>query len=256
MKRFNKGRLLESGSDLLTNSKGISVLFLVFAMLLMVIIGYVFSYLIPTKQKSVIFPIQSNQAFFISQSGAEFAVRYAQDRGWTNMTLLNNLNGITRDLGSGKFTLIYNSGTYGDRLISIGEVPSTNERRRISVYNFTQFLVTNALIIDPNSPAPCLTSIRFLFWYQYEASFYIKNVSSSSITIDSFRATWDVDPPQINRVRLNSTTNVYTGAYTNGGPRTYFITTDQITAGNTIRVQIRWTWNFGTCDFNNLIIYI
>jgi hypothetical protein len=252
----NKGKLLgELGGCLLTDSKGISVFFLVIAMLLMVIIGYVFSYLMPTKHKSVIFPIQSNQAFFISQSGAEFAVRYAQDQGWTTTTLLNNLNGITRNLGRGRFTLIYNYGTYGDRLISIGEVPSANERRRISVSNFTQFLVTNALIIDPNSPAPCLTSTRFLFWYQYEASFNIKNVGSSSITLDSFRATWDVDPPQINRVRLNGATNVYTGSYTNGGPRTYFIATYAITAGNTIQVQIRWTWNFGTCDFNNLIIY-
>ncbi len=61
----------------LINSKGISVIFLVIAMLLMVTIGYVFSYLIPTKQKSVVFPIQSTQAFFIAQSGVEFAVRYA-----------------------------------------------------------------------------------------------------------------------------------------------------------------------------------
>jgi hypothetical protein len=124
----------------LRNSKGISVLFLVIAMLLMVVIGYVFSYLIPTKQKSVLFPIQSNQAFFIAQSGAEFAVRYAKNQGWTTTTLLNNLNGITRNLGSGRFTLTYNFATYGDKLISVGEVPIGTERRRIVVSNFTSFL--------------------------------------------------------------------------------------------------------------------
>jgi hypothetical protein len=123
------------------DSKGISVLFLVIAMLLMVTIGYVFSYLIPTKQKSVVFPIYSTQAFFIAQSGVEFAVRYAKDQGWTTTTLLtNNLNGITRNLGSGRFTLIYDYATYGDQLISVGQVPTGTERRRIVVSNFTTFL--------------------------------------------------------------------------------------------------------------------
>ena len=110
-------------------------------MLLMVTIGYVFSYLIPTKQKSVVFPIQSTQAFFLAQSGVEFAVRYAKDQGWTTTTLLtNNLNGITRSLGSGSFTLTYNYATYGDQLISVGQVPTGTERRRIVVSNFTSFL--------------------------------------------------------------------------------------------------------------------
>lgn len=244
---------------LLKNSKGISILYIIFVLLLLIIIGYIFSYLIPTKHKSVTFPVQSTQAFFIAQSGVEFAVRYAQDQGWTTTTLLNNLNGITRSLGNGRFRLIYNYGTYGDRLISIGEVPIGSEKRRISVFNFTQFLVPTALlIIDPAYPDPCLTFIRFWFfgwWYQYEASFYIKNVSSSPIILDSFRATWDVDPPQINRVRLNGTTNVFTGTYTNGGPRTYFSTIYTIPSGNTIQVQIRWNWNYGACDFSNLVIY-
>jgi hypothetical protein len=109
-------------------------------MLLMVVIGYVFSYLIPTKQKSVLFPIQSNQAFFVAQSGVEFAVRYAKDQGWTTTTLLNNLNGITRSLGSGSFTLTYNYATYGDKLFSVGQVPIGTQRRQIVVSNFTSFL--------------------------------------------------------------------------------------------------------------------
>jgi hypothetical protein len=124
------------GILVLTNSKGISVLFLIIAMLLMVTIGYVFSYLMPAKQKSVIFPIQSNQAFFIAQSGVEFAVRYACGNGWTTTTLLNNLNGITRNLGSGRFSLTYDFATYGDKLISVGEVPIGTQRRKIVVSNF------------------------------------------------------------------------------------------------------------------------
>jgi len=135
---FDKGRL--GGILVLTNSKGISVLFLIIAMLLMVTIGYVFSYLIPAKQKSVIFPIQSTQAFFIAQSGAEFAVRYAttQTPPWRTPAQLVGLTGVTRNLGSGRFTLEYNSGN--NTLTSKGEVPSTSEKRRISVSSFTSFV--------------------------------------------------------------------------------------------------------------------
>jgi len=145
---------LESKKFYLINSEGFSVIFLVIVMLLMITIGYVLSYLIPTKQKSVVFPIQSTQALFIAQSGVEFAVRYAQVNGWTTTTLLtNNLNGITRTLGSGSFTLTYNFATYGDELISVGYVPSGTERRRIVVSNFTHFLMSIAYFNSASTPA-------------------------------------------------------------------------------------------------------
>ncbi len=111
------------------------------AMLLMVIIGYVFSYLIPTKQKSVVFPIQSTQAFFLAQSGVEFAVRFAKDQRWTTPTLLTNLNtppNNTRTLGSGSFSLAYTAAT--DTLTSSGQVPTGTTRRSVTVSNFTSFL--------------------------------------------------------------------------------------------------------------------
>ena len=137
----------------LINSKGISVLFLIIAMLLMITIGYALTYLIPTKQKSVVFPIQSTQAFFIAQSGVEFAVRYAQVNGWTTTALLNNLDGIQRNLGSGRFTLTYNFATYGDKLISAGEVPTGTQRRKIDVSNFTRFLMSIAYFGSASNPA-------------------------------------------------------------------------------------------------------
>jgi hypothetical protein len=117
----------------LINSKGISVIFLVIAMLLMVTIGYVFSYLIPTKQKSVVFPIQSTQAFFIAQSGVEFAIRYAQENG------VGTLNGRTQALGNGQFSLTYSSAGTGT-LTSNGQVPAGTTRRSIQISNFTSFL--------------------------------------------------------------------------------------------------------------------
>ena len=130
----------------LINSKGISVIFLVIAMLLMITIGYVFSYLIPSKQKSVVFPIQSTQAFFIAQSGVEFAIRYAQDNG------VGTLNGMTRTLGNGQFSLTYNSSGTGT-LTSNGQVPTGTTRRSIQISNFTRFLMSIAYFGSASTPA-------------------------------------------------------------------------------------------------------
>ncbi len=138
------------------NSKGISVIFLVIAMLLMVTIGYVFSYLIPTKQKSVVFPIQSTQAFFLAQSGVEFAAHYAdtQTPPWTTPAQLAGLTGMTMTLGAGSFTLTYtNTAPNLDTLISVGYVPSGTERRRIVVSNFTTFLMSINYIASASTPA-------------------------------------------------------------------------------------------------------
>ncbi|MFB3886017.1 MAG: hypothetical protein ACE144_12370 [Thermodesulfobacteriota bacterium] len=143
-----KGRL----GGIICNSKGISILFLVIAMLLMITIGYVFSYLLPSKQKTVVFPIQSTQAFFIAQSGVEFAVKYAltQTPPWTTPALLNGLDTMTRDLGAGRFILDYDS--VNDRLISAGEVPSGTRRRQIVVSNFTTFLMAITYLGSASTP--------------------------------------------------------------------------------------------------------
>ena len=122
-------------------------------MMLMVTIGYVFSYLIPAKQKSVVFPIQSTQAFFIAQSGVEFAVKYAitQTPPWTTPAQLNGLDSMTRTLGAGRFILDYDSTN--NRLISVGEVPVGTERRRIRISNFTSFLMSITYFASASTPA-------------------------------------------------------------------------------------------------------
>jgi len=135
----------------LSNPRGISVLFLVIAMMLMVSIGYVFSYLIPTKQKSVSLAVNSNQAFYLAQSGVEFAVRYAFDQGWATTALLNNFNNPpnnSRNLGKGRFILSYTP----DTLTSTGEVPNASQRR-IVVSNFTRFLMKIDYFASASTPA-------------------------------------------------------------------------------------------------------
>jgi len=232
---FSKGRL--GGIFLRMNSKGISVLFLVFAMLLMVTIGYVFSYLIPTKQKSVSFPIYSNQAFFIAQSGVEYAVRYSADQGWTTPTALLGLNAVgvnQKNLGNGRFTINYNDTN--NTLTSVGEVPTGTERRRISVSNFTSFLA-KGLILDPASPVPCWTSVN------QRARFFIKNVSSSNIILTGFSATWaQTSTTRIRQIYMNGVQK-YSGNYYSGDPSANFNqggNSQTIVPNEVIQVDVYW----------------
>ena len=231
------------------NSKGISVLFLLIAMLLMVTIGYVFSYLIPSKQKSVALSIQSTQAFFIAQSGVEFAVRYATANGWTTTALLSNLNSITRSLGSGRFILTYNYATYGDTLISVGEVPTNTPRRSIRVSNFTSFL-SQGLIIDPGSPAPYWTTPNQV------VRFFIKNVSGSSITLTAFTATWSQSSTtRLREIQMGGVQKFW-GNYWSGDPIQNFNRggNSQTILPNQV-IQVDMTWFNNTVTGNIVITF-
>jgi hypothetical protein len=222
-----------SYSLVLMDSKGISVIFLIIAMLLMVIIGYIFSYLIPSKQKSVVLPIQSTQAFFIAQSGVEFAVRYAADNG------LGTLGGMTRSLGNGSFSLSYNSGT--DTLTSAGQVPTGTTRRSIQVSNFTEFLGGENLALDPNF-TPCLITVGG----DHVVRFGI--ISASGITLDSFQSTWTGTPGsvRINYILRDGSTIWGLGNYRSGGARTYFSSTQTLSQAQPTSIEIRFSRTFNS----------
>jgi hypothetical protein len=241
-------------SYLLKNSKGISILFLIVALLLMVTIGYVLSYLIPTKQKSMILPIRSDQAFFIAQSGVEYGIRYGADRGWRGTTDsgvfdLSHLNdsGVNqRNLGNGKFTVNYSSGT--NVLTSTGEITNDTEKRIIRVSNFTQFL---RLIFDPASSAPCwsLGTRR--------TEFYIKNVRGNDVTLTAFYASWTQGNParRITTISMDGNQK-YSGTYYSGDPQTNFNggNSQTITPNQAITVRIDWNANISN-DANMIITF-
>jgi hypothetical protein len=250
------------------NPKGISVLFLIIAMMLMITIGYVFSYLIPTKQKSVVFSMQSTQAFYIAQSGVEYAIRYAVAHNWRTTANLAGLNaaGVNqKNLGAGRFTITYtNTVPNLDTLFSDGEVPSVTVRRRITVTNFTSFMQQHLVLW---TPAPSLADTQGGPGYRYEVTFYIRNIDTSgSIILNSFRANWDVAPLSIDRIRFNvlgsgTTSTRFSGAYSNGAAQTNFNSgcgtppcTYTMNNSTTYRVRIRWSAG-GPYNFANLIVY-
>jgi len=232
---FDKGRWERIFLDcLLTDSKGASVLFLVIAMLLMVTMGYVFSYLIPMKQKSAIFPIHSSQAFFIAQSGVEYAIRYAADQGWTTPASLLGLNALgvnRRNLGKGTFTINYDSAN--NTLSSVGEIPNAG-KRKIIVSSFTNFLA-KGLILDAGSPPPCWTTLN------KTVRFYVKNVSSSNITLNAFFATWtQTGSTRLRNIFMDGTQR-YSGNYLNGDPIENFNGGNQtITPSQVMQIGIDW----------------
>jgi len=231
------------------NSKGISVLFLIIAMLLMVSVGYILSYLIPTKQKSVKFPIYSTQALFIAQSGVEYSIRYAADQGWrgatdTGIYDLTRLNGAgvnQRNLGNGSFTISYNQPS--NTLASTGQITGSGENRVVSVSNFSPFL---RLVFEPASattrePCWCNGTRR--------ARFYIRNVRSTAVIIRSFSATWAQTGAArtLQRIYMNSTLK-YTGNYANGGAavnlnRPFFSPSQTINSGQLISILVYWSGN-------------
>ena len=77
----------------LINSKGISVLFLVIAMMLMVTIGYVFSYLIPQNRNpwSSLFSPPKHSSL-LNPEWNSLSVMLMTQTAWTTPALLNNLN--------------------------------------------------------------------------------------------------------------------------------------------------------------------
>jgi hypothetical protein len=231
----------------------------------MVTIGYVLSYLIPTKQKSVRFPIYSNQAFFIAQSGVEFAIRYASDQGWRGATDsgvfdINRLNGISRPLGNGTFTINYNYAVTGDVLTSTGQITGVGENRVVRVSNFSPFL----RLVFVTSPLP----YRNPYWSTgtSRARFFIRNVRSTNVVLNAFSAKWNSGVTRyIRRIYFGIGTAFNTLKYQNptattyandsgianfnrpvGGPFTY-----TISPGTVYGIEIRWS---GNTNATNIVI--
>jgi hypothetical protein len=245
----------------LENSKGISVIFLVIAMTLMVTIGYVFSYLIPTKQKSVRFPIYSTQAFYIAQSGVEYAIRYASaDKGWRratdnavfDLTRLNGSRSLVVGTFNGTFTINYDQPS--DTLTSTGQITGSSETRVVRVSNFSDFL---RLVFTTPAPAWTTGTSR--------ARFYIINVRVPNVTLLSFSAFWTAaNTRTISTIYFNGNAAAnrrYTGAYANNsGPVNFNINGSSYTISPTppsasTPVYIYWSGNLGVNSHITITFY-
>lgn len=227
------------GRQFLKEEKGISLLFLIIALLLMIILVYVLSYLMPMKHKSVLFPIHATQALALAESGVEYSVRYSADQGWRSsidLLRLNNPGVSQRNLGNGRFTVQYD-GT-SDTLTATGEISNSSVRRVISLNNFTNFL---RLIFDPASPPSCWATGT------QQARFYIKNVQNENVTLTAFAASWTQSPPtrRITRLEMDGVQK-FSGNYHNGSPAVSFNRGGNqqiVLPGAVISVIVEWNNN-------------
>ena len=248
---INQGR--ERGIFFLTNSRGISVLFLVIAMLLMVTIGYIFTYLLPMKQESVRFPIYSSQAFFIAHSGVEFAIGYSSRQGWRDTTALNSLDGIQRNIVIGKVNGRFTINYAPDTLTSTGVINNSSEKRIITVSNLTQFL--NVLILDTTDPG---TSVPCWCNSTQRVRFFIKYVGTNSVTLTQFSATWqETATRRLNQIYMDGVQKYDGGGggYRSGDPPRNFNRggdSQTINPGQWIPVLVYWNGDINAT--NNIII--
>jgi hypothetical protein len=218
----------------------------------MVGIGYVLSYLIPTKQKSVKFPIYSTQAFYLAQSGMEYGVRYCSDQGWRGATdtgrldydRLNdpevNQRNIILGKVNGKFTINYNTGT--NALTSTGEINNSTEKRIVAVSNFNQFMRLTF------TSSPCWIS----GYPNTRAQFSIRRWRSTGVTLTYFSATWEQDGTAryITTIRFGTNTR-FSGVYYSGSGIVSFSSGQSVGTGG-VNVQIYW--NAAMTNPRNLII--
>ena len=207
----------------------------------MVTICYVLSYLIPTKQKSVKFPIYSTQAFYLAQSGMEYGVRYCSDQGWRGATdsgrldydRLNdssvNQQNIVLGKVDGKFTIDYDTGA--GVLTSTGEVNNSTEKRIVRVSNFPQFLRLTF------TSSPCWIS----GYPNQRAQFNIKRWRSNEVILTAFSASWQQDGTARNITTiLIGATPRFSGTYVNGSGIASFTGGSQSVDTTPVTVEIHW----------------
>jgi hypothetical protein len=214
-------------------------------------VGYVLSYLIPTKQKSVKFPIYSTQAFYLAQSGMEYGVYYCSNQGWRGATdtgrldydRLNDIGAKSLVIGklNGKFTVSYNTGT--GVLTSTGENNQSTEKRIVTVSNFNQLLRLTF------TSSPCWIS----GYSNQRTQFNIRRWRSATVTLTAFSATWQQGGTARNITTIRFGTNTrFSGTYANGSGIRSFTGGGQSVGTGGVRVQI-W-WNAAMTNPRNIVI--
>ena len=139
--------------------QGFMLIALVIAMVVIALLVGAFVSINVTKDLSGPLYVNSTQAFYLAQAGAEYGLRYAAD----NISAFcadpsGFISGIgTKNIGNGTFTLSINvTDPNNYKLTSEGNVAAiagTAAKRSIIVENFAQFLPSCGLITrDPDNP--------------------------------------------------------------------------------------------------------
>jgi len=123
---------------------GISVVALVIVLLLLSTLGTILVSLIITKQKSALLPLKSTQAFYVAQTGIEYAIRYANDH---NFDPAGNFS-VTESLGAGSFSVTYDP--VQQNITSTGTAGTAT--RVITLASFPFYVTGGWITRDPGNP--------------------------------------------------------------------------------------------------------
>ena len=94
-------------ADQVRSQSGVSIAIVIFVMLVLSAIGYSMARVMAAKQKSVPVTAQSNCAFYMAESGIDWAGKELSETIWWDSTLDK-----TKNLGDGSFTISYSG--YGE----------------------------------------------------------------------------------------------------------------------------------------------
>ena len=89
-------------AELLRGQDGFSVMVVIFAMLVLTVIGYSMTRMMATKQKLVPVTAQSSSAFYVAEGGINYAGKYLSD-----LVSWSYASNQTKTLGSGGFTVSF-----------------------------------------------------------------------------------------------------------------------------------------------------
>ena len=89
-------------TELLRSQSGFSVMVIIFAMLVLTVIGYSMTRMMATKQKLVPVTAQSSSAFYVAEGGINYAGKYLSD-----LVSWSSLSDESKNLGSGGFTVSF-----------------------------------------------------------------------------------------------------------------------------------------------------
>ena len=186
---------------------GISIVALVIVLLLLSTLGTILVSLIITKQKTMLLPLKSAQAFYVAQAGIEYAIRYANDNEpnfWTDPKIIfpDPPNALTKSLGPGSFNVTYSAD---ESITSTGTTGTA--KRVITLASFPTYVVGGEVTLDPGNPP-----------YQDPAPGEQKNVNVPTLNnydYDIYIFRIDLAKEGGNTVRLNEirlgVTTVWTG---------------------------------------------
>jgi hypothetical protein len=185
---------------------GISIVALIIVLLILSTVGFVFSSLIITKQKSAPLPLRSAQSFYLAEAGIEYAIRYATDNEpdfWTDPKIIfpDPPDTLTKSLSPGSFNVTYNADA---SITSTGT--ASIAKRVITLASFPTYVVGGEITLEPGNPP-----------YQgtggHQKDIYIPTVNNYNYDVYIFQidlAKEGGNTARLNQIGLGGTT-VWTG---------------------------------------------